>query len=137
MVTYHYALLKIVTNEQELLMSGFLSRIARNIQHFHPHAGLQCLQKSGDQTSLQGFSRVNVAIMFGSQVLPPSSENACSKRCECGVTADQTIRTAIDTDVLIVRSVKQTARAEAMRPESRYKFCTRTGMRDDRSQGSG
>lgn len=37
--------------------------------------------------------RVSMAIQFTSQVLPPSSENACSKRPELGVMLDQTLRT--------------------------------------------
>src|SRR5580700_4796188 len=40
-----------------------------------------------------GFSLVNVATKFGSQVLPPLSEKDCSKRCESGVMSDQTMRT--------------------------------------------
>ena len=39
--------------------------------------------------------RVSVAIQFTSQVLPPSSENACSKRQEFAVMSDQTLRTRI------------------------------------------
>jgi hypothetical protein len=39
--------------------------------------------------------RVSTAIQFTSQVLPPSSENACSKRHESGVMSDHTLRTRI------------------------------------------
>src|SRR5258708_7556716 len=39
------------------------------------------------------FTRVSIAIQFTSQFLPPSSENACSKRHESGVTSDITNRT--------------------------------------------
>jgi hypothetical protein len=38
-------------------------------------------------------SRVSVATKFGSQVLPPSSENDCSTWWELGVMSDQTNRT--------------------------------------------
>src|SRR5580700_4135110 len=38
-------------------------------------------------------SRVSVATKFGSQVLPPSSENDCSTWWESGVMSDQTNRT--------------------------------------------
>ena len=41
-------------------------------------------------------SRVSVATKFGSQVRPPSFENACSKWCEVGVMSDQTCRTRTD-----------------------------------------
>jgi len=39
------------------------------------------------------FTRVSVAIQLTSQVLPPSSENACSKRHEFGVMSEITNRT--------------------------------------------
>ena len=39
------------------------------------------------------FTRVSVAIQFTSQVLPPSSENACSNRQEFGEMFDMTNRT--------------------------------------------
>jgi hypothetical protein len=39
------------------------------------------------------FHRVSVAIQFTSQVLPPSSENACSNRHEFGVMSEITNRT--------------------------------------------
>src|SRR5215468_11190323 len=42
------------------------------------------------------FTRVSVAIQFTSQVLPPSSENACSKRHEFGVMFEITKRTKMD-----------------------------------------
>ena len=35
-------------------------------------------------------TRVRVALKFGSQVLPPSSENDCSKWWDVGVMSDQT-----------------------------------------------
>jgi hypothetical protein len=41
----------------------------------------------------RSFSRVSVAIQFTSQVLPPSSEKACSKRHESGVMPEMTNRT--------------------------------------------
>src|SRR6266487_1291823 len=49
----------------------------------------------GDQCAFSDsfFTRVSIAIQFTSQVLPPSSENACSKRPESGVMSDQTFRT--------------------------------------------
>ena len=40
------------------------------------------------------LTRVSVATQFTSQVLPPSSENACSKRQDSGVTSEITKRTA-------------------------------------------
>src|SRR5581483_10357926 len=40
-------------------------------------------------------TRVSVAIQLTSHVLPPSSENACSKRHEVEVMSDQTFRTRI------------------------------------------
>src|SRR5580658_2409727 len=40
-----------------------------------------------------GLARVSVATKLGSQVLPPSSEKDCSKRCESAVMSDQTMRT--------------------------------------------
>src|SRR6185369_5843214 len=40
-------------------------------------------------------TRVSTAIQFTSQVLPPSSENACSKRHEFGVMSEMTNRTRI------------------------------------------
>src|SRR6266487_651612 len=52
-----------------------------------PHNGIQCTLTDSS------FTRVSVAIQFTSQVLPPSSENACSKRHESGVMSDQTFRT--------------------------------------------
>src|ERR1700722_4899818 len=42
-----------------------------------------------------GFARVRVAVKFGSQVLPPSSEKDCSKWWESGVMSDQTTRTSM------------------------------------------
>src|ERR1700676_3340668 len=39
--------------------------------------------------------RVSTAIQLTSQVLPPSSENDCSKRHESAVMSDQTLRTRI------------------------------------------
>src|SRR5262249_38529009 len=39
------------------------------------------------------FTRVSTAIQFTSQVLPPSSENACSNRQELGVMSEITNRT--------------------------------------------
>src|SRR5215813_12471990 len=47
------------------------------------------------QRALSGsfFTRVSVAIQLTSQVLPPSSENACSKRHEFGVMSEITNRT--------------------------------------------
>ncbi len=36
--------------------------------------------------------RVNVMIQFVSQVLPASSENACSKRLESGVMSEKPLR---------------------------------------------
>jgi hypothetical protein len=77
MVTYHYALLKVVTNDQELPMNGSLSGMTGNIQHSHPHADRSMPIEICRPRQPQGFSRVNVAFKFGSQVLPPSSENAC------------------------------------------------------------
>jgi hypothetical protein len=41
------------------------------------------------------LTRVIVEIQFGSQVFPPSTENACSKRAEVGVMSDQTYRTVM------------------------------------------
>src|SRR5215831_18614870 len=50
------------------------------------------------QRALSGssFTRVSVAIQLTSQVLPPSSENACSKRHEFGVMFEITKRTKMD-----------------------------------------
>src|SRR5262249_20069706 len=50
------------------------------------------------QRALSGsaFNRVSVAIQLTSQVLPPSSENACSKRHEFGVMFEITKRTKMD-----------------------------------------
>lgn len=42
---------------------------------------------------LHFLSRVSVALKLASQVLPPSFEKDCSKRCESGVISDQTART--------------------------------------------
>src|SRR5580704_4641126 len=42
---------------------------------------------------VHSFTRVKVATKFGSQVLPPSSENDCSNRCESAEMSDQMIRT--------------------------------------------
>jgi hypothetical protein len=42
-----------------------------------------------------GFSRVNVARQFTSHDLPPSAENACSKRKDVGVMSENTKRTRI------------------------------------------
>ncbi|MBA3583576.1 MAG: hypothetical protein H0W36_03435 [Gemmatimonadetes bacterium] len=39
--------------------------------------------------------RVSTAIQFTSQVLPPSAENACSKRQDVGVISEMTKRTKI------------------------------------------
>src|SRR5580658_1944233 len=39
------------------------------------------------------FTRVSTAIQFTSHVLPPSSENDCSKRHESAVMSDQIFRT--------------------------------------------
>src|SRR5580704_3616870 len=39
------------------------------------------------------LTRVSTAIQFTSQVLPPSSENACSKRHDSAEMSDQTFRT--------------------------------------------
>ena len=44
---------------------------------------------------LHHFTRVSTAIQFVSQVLPPSSENACSKRQEFAVMSIHTLRTKI------------------------------------------
>jgi hypothetical protein len=41
------------------------------------------------------LTRVSTAIQFTSQVLPPSSEKACSKRHESAEMSDQTFRTKI------------------------------------------
>src|SRR5579863_6800172 len=47
-------------------------------------------QKTDPATSkrVHGFSRVNVAMKLGSQVSPPSPENASSKWYEVGVMSD-------------------------------------------------
>lgn len=52
-------------------------------------------QAGGAQCALSGssFTRVNVITQFTSQVLPPSSENACSKRLESGVMSEKLFRT--------------------------------------------
>jgi len=47
------------------------------------------------RAKLPHFTRVSTAIQFVSQVLPPSSENACSKRHEFAVMSDHTLRTRI------------------------------------------
>src|ERR1700677_1759168 len=47
----------------------------------------------GKFLSDSSFTRVSVAIQLTSQLLPPSSENACSNRHESGVMSDQTFRT--------------------------------------------
>jgi hypothetical protein len=54
-------------------------------------------ESSGSQRALpvSSATRVSVAIQFTSHVLPPSSENACSKRHEFAVTSDMTNRTKI------------------------------------------
>ena len=39
--------------------------------------------------SVPSFNRVSVAIQFTSHVLPPSSENACSKWQELGVMSSR------------------------------------------------
>src|SRR4030095_8094581 len=44
-------------------------------------------------SSDSSFNRVSVPLQFTSQVLPPSSENACSKRHEFGVMSEITNRT--------------------------------------------
>ncbi len=44
---------------------------------------------------LPHFTRVSTAIQFVSQVLPPSSENDCSKRHEFAVMSIHTLRTRI------------------------------------------
>ena len=44
---------------------------------------------------LPHFTRVSTAIQFVSQVLPPSSENACSNRQEFSVMSIHTLRTKI------------------------------------------
>src|SRR5690606_34838540 len=40
-----------------------------------------------------GFTRVSIAIQLASHVLPPSAENACSKRHESSETCEMTKRT--------------------------------------------
>src|SRR5260370_35558158 len=62
-------------------------------QSRHPRLGLAGGQCDSSDSS---FTRVSVALQLTSQVLPPSSENACSKRHESGVVSDianQTKRT--------------------------------------------
>src|SRR5262245_33945664 len=49
--------------------------------------------KFGSFGQVHSFTRVSVAIQFTSQVLPPSSENACSNLAELGVMSDITNRT--------------------------------------------
>src|SRR5215469_7594713 len=46
--------------------------------------------------SLHSFAQVNVPIQLGSQVLPPSVENACSVRNEFAAASEKTKRTKID-----------------------------------------
>src|SRR5580693_9793606 len=55
----------------------------------HGGGGVQCT------LSDSSFTRVSVATQFISQLLPPSSENACSKRHELGVMSETTNRTRI------------------------------------------
>src|SRR6266498_2593607 len=59
--------------------------------------GRNSIRPAGDEIqcalSASSFARVSMAIQFTSQVLPPSSENACSKRHEPGVMSDITNRT--------------------------------------------
>ena len=74
-------------------------------QHLPPRGGRSCPirwchvisdsanAKSAPFHSLHYGSRVSVALKFDSQVLPPSSENDCSKWCDVGVMSDQTCRT--------------------------------------------
>src|SRR5215813_2405455 len=50
---------------------------------------------SAHQLINHSFTRVSVAIQFTSHVLPPSSENACSKWQEFGVISEMTNRTRI------------------------------------------
>src|SRR5207253_8998981 len=52
-----------------------------------------------------GFARVSVATKFGSQVLPPSSENACSKWCESGVVSAKTWRTSMTLPLTVSWSI--------------------------------
>src|SRR5467141_3883422 len=49
--------------------------------------GIQCAFQDAS------FTRVSIAIQFTSQLLPPSSENACSKRHESEVISETTNRT--------------------------------------------
>src|SRR2546425_10417733 len=64
-------------------------------QNLGPSRAIPCLVCGGVQCALSdpSFIRVSVAIQFTSHVLPPSSENACSKRHEFGVMSEMTKRT--------------------------------------------
>src|SRR5258705_1310328 len=52
-------------------------------------------QKQHGENRDHSCTRVSIAIQFTSQVLPPSSENACSNRHEFGVMSEITNRTKI------------------------------------------
>src|ERR1700682_976860 len=52
-----------------------------------------CVSRVQFTLSVLPFTRVSVAIQFTSQVLPPSSEKACSKWHEFGVMSEMTNRT--------------------------------------------
>ena len=54
-----------------------------------------CGEKFQGASSDSSLPRVSVAIQFTSQVLPPSSENDCSKRTDVGVISEMTNRTRI------------------------------------------
>ena len=69
-------------------------RVARSVDNSVPRARCASVLLHGYRAlSGPSFSRVSVAIQFVSQVLPPSSENACSKWQESGVTSEMTNRT--------------------------------------------
>src|SRR5262245_55653929 len=80
-------------NAEELQSPARLGLIRPHLDDRRPtvlvtHIGLCCLTRMTERRH-----RVNVALQFTSQVLPPSAENACSKRNEVGVMLEKSKRT--------------------------------------------
>src|SRR5260370_39160086 len=91
------------------------------------------LNKRRYQRVLSGsfFYRVSVAIQFTSQVLPPSSENACSKWADVGVISEMTNRTRMAIErLLIVELALRAPRAQGeVRPTENGSLRKARGLR--------